>query len=130
MNNNLKFTNATKVHHGDVQVFSIENIPSNAVKLEKNTFIAKSENSGHAHALCGDYDMYELPTGGFCVNVKGELAVMNHAKYEILTDKALADPKETAIADHKPVSIPKGVYFIGIQRRVNPFAKVWEIVRD
>lgn len=131
MKNKIKFTNKYNAHQGDVQMLSIDKLPSNAVRLEKKEFIAKSERSGHAHALCGDYEMFTAEGyDGFFVNVKGELAVMNHAKYAILNERVLSTPKETEIADHKPTIIPAGTYYIGIQRRVNPYSSIWEKVKD
>lgn len=126
----MKFTNRFKGHQGDVQIYSIESLPTGA-KAVKNNLIAKSERSGHCHVLCGDYEMFEVEgKEGFYVNVKGELAVMNHTRFDTLTEQTMASPTETPIADHKPTIVPKGLYYVGIQRRVNPFKKVWEQVKD
>lgn len=124
----LKLNGKFQAHHGDVQIFSVDAIPSNAKKVE-NTFIAKSERSGHAHALCGDYDMYEVD-GGFLVEIKDNEAILNHAAYSLLTEKTMKEPKSLPIADHKPITIKPGKYFIGIQQRKKHFSKVWEKVQD
>lgn len=115
-------------HQGDVQLFSIDYIPDNAKKVEK-TFIAKSEKSGHSHTLCGEYDMYELDNG-FIVDIKDDEAVLNHAAYDLLTEKVMKTPKALPKADHASLTLKKGVYFIGIQKRKKHFSKVWEKVRD
>ena len=58
------------MHQGDVMMFEITGIPECWVKSEK-TFFAKSEKSGHAHALCGDYELYTNPKQeGFIVKVE------------------------------------------------------------
>lgn len=126
----LQFTAAFSAHQGDVQIFSISKIPSNAKKIEK-TFIAKSEKSGHAHAMCGDYELLELPEGkGHIVVVGSDGCTLNHTGYQNLTpeywDKNVAMP----VADHKPTILKKGVYFISIQKRKKHFSKIWEKVID
>lgn len=124
----LKFTNLYQAHQGDVQIFSISGIPSSAKKIEK-TFIAKSEKSGHAHALCGDYELYEVD-GGHVIKVGTDGCTLNHTAYQNLTPQYWDKNKALTIADHKPTSIAKGVYFIGIQKRKKHFSKVWEKVKD
>ena len=57
----MKFKNQN-FHQGDTQWFSIENLPSDCKKIEKQ-FIAASERSGSFHALFGEYDMYEYKNG-------------------------------------------------------------------
>ena len=66
-----------KGHQGDTQWFEITEIPANAVKTEKK-FIARSERSGSVHALSGNYDMYDMPDGGVCIETHEE-CVLNHA---------------------------------------------------
>ncbi len=128
MNNNIKFNGKHNAHQGDVQVFSIDEIPGDAKEIGK-TFIAKSEKSGHAHALCGDYSLYEVE-GGHILKVGTDGCTLNHTSLVNLTpeywDKNVALP----IADHKPSFFEKGLYFIGIQRRKKHFSKVWEKVVD
>ena len=127
---NLKFNGKFNGHQGDVQVFSINEIPSEAKKIEK-TFIAKSEKSGHAHALCGDYELYELPEGkGHVIQVGSDGCTLNHTAYQNLTTEYWDQNKALTIADHKPSFFTKGTYFIGIQKRKKHFSKVWEKVID
>lgn len=115
-------------HQGDVQIFSIEEVPSDAT-LMKKTFIAKSERSGHAHAMCGDYELYEVKDG-FVVKVGTDGCTLNHTKYENLTPEYWDKNEVLQIADHSPTILGEGVYFIGIQKRKKHFSKIWEKVKD
>lgn len=124
----MKFTEKFKAHQGDVQLFSIEKIPATAKKIAK-TFFAKSEKSGHAHALCGDYELFETE-GGHVVKVGTDGATLNHTGYANLTPEYWDKNQVMPVADHKPTKLPAGTYFIGIQRRKKPFSKVWEKVLD
>jgi hypothetical protein len=127
---NLQFTKKFAGHQGDVQIFSIKSVPSFANKISK-TFIAKSEKSGHAHALCGDYELYELPEGkGHIVVVGSDGCTLNHTGYQNLTAEYWDKNKIMPIADHKPTQLTAGTYFIGIQKRKKHFSKVWEKVQD
>lgn len=127
---NLKFTNQFAGHQGDVQMFSIAAIPAEATMIAK-TFIAKSEKSGHAHALCGDYKLYELPNGrGHIVEVGTDGCTLNHTGYQNLTTEYWDKNEALPVADHKPTRLAPGTYYIGIQKRKKHFAKVWENVKD
>jgi len=129
-NKMLKLNNEFKAHQGDVQIFSIAEIPVDAKRVEKN-FFAKSEKSGHCHALCGDYEMYELSDNkGFIVEVGNDGCTLNHTSLQNLTKEYWDKNQITEIADHKPTIIGKGKYFIGIQKRKKHFSKVWEKVKD
>ncbi|MFN3561439.1 MAG: hypothetical protein ACK4XY_06365 [Chloroherpetonaceae bacterium] len=124
--------NGQMYHQGDVQVFGMESIPPTARKVEKR-FFAKSEKSGHVHALCGNYELYEDPQveGGFYVRVFGEGAVLNHTLEANTNDPKFFDSRVIAsIADHRPIFFKPGVYRVGIQRRFNPFDNNWERVMD
>lgn len=130
MKNQLKFTGTYAGHQGDVEIFSIASIPSNAKKIAK-TFIAKSEKSGHAHAMCGDYELLELPEGqGHIVVVGSDGCTLNHTGYQNLTPEYWDKNKVMPIADHKPTVLAAGIYFIGIQKRKKHFSKVFEKVKD
>lgn len=124
----MKFNNKLNSHQGDVQILSIDCIPDNAIKIKK-TFIAKSEKSGHAHALCGDYDLFEIDNG-HVIKVGSDGCTLNHTGIENLTPEYWDKNQTMPIADHKPSFFPKGIYFIGIQKRKNHFSKVWEKVID
>jgi hypothetical protein len=125
----LKFDNKFNAHQGDVQMHSIANLPTDAKKVEK-TFFAKSEKSGHAHALCGDYDLYETEVGTRFIVVGKEGATLNHTAYKNLTTEYWDRNEVLPVADHKPTLLPAGIYHVGIQRRINPYKAVWEKVRD
>lgn len=129
-NSKLSFNGKFASHQGDVQVFSIDGIPADAKKIAK-TFIAKSEKSGHAHAMCGDYELYEMEDqSGFVIKVGSDGCTLNHTAYQNLTPEYWNKNKALSIADHKPSSFKEGIYFIGIQKRKKHFSKVWEQVKD
>lgn len=114
-------------HQGDVQFFSIDKMPENVKKINKQ-FIAASEKTGHVHALSGKYDMYEYDDG-FIIDVKEE-SILNHTDKNILFGENWNDPKVLPSKDHNPSTIKKGLYYVGIQRRFNPLEKTMERVRD
>lgn len=124
----MYFTKNFQAHQGDVQIFSIKSVPNTAKKIAK-TFFAKSEKSGHAHALCGDYELFEMAEG-HVIKVGSDGATLNHTGYQNLTAEYWDKNQIMPVADHKPTTIPAGTYFIGIQRRKKPFSKVWERVQD
>lgn len=127
----LKFNNKN-MHQGDCQIFGVEELPCNVKKVAK-TFFAKSEKSGHAHALCGDYELYEVegqPSNGHFIKVGTDGATLNHTGYHNLTPEYWDKNAVLPIADHKPTTLGEGVYFVGIQKRKKHFSKVWEAVKD
>lgn len=125
----LKF-NGKNAHQGDVQIFGVAELPCNVKKIAK-TFFAKSEKSGHAHALCGDYELYEIDGAeGHFIKVGSDGATLNHTGYHNLTIEYWDKNKILPIADHKPTQLEQGVYFVGIQNRKKHFSKVWEKVKD
>jgi hypothetical protein len=126
----LKFNNKFNAHQGDIEIFSINSLPDGIKKIDK-TFIAKSEKSGHCHAMCGDYELYELAdNNGFVIEVGTDGCTLNHTRVENLTPKYWNKNQITEIADHKPTILEKGLYFIGIQKRKKHFSKLWEKVKD
>lgn len=130
MKTNLEFNGLFASMQGDVQFFSINSIPDNAKNIKKS-FIAKSEASGHCHAMCGDYELYELPEDrGFCIKVGTDGCTLNHTSFKTLTPEYWDKNQTTEIADHKPSFFKKGLYYIGIQKRKKHFSKVWEKVTD
>ena len=117
-------------HQGDIQFFSLDKVPTGAAKIAK-TFIAKSEKSGHAHALCGDYELFELPEGrGHIIKVGTDGCTLNHTGYQNLTEQYWDKNQVMPVADHKPTSFKPGVYYVGIQKRKKHFSKLWEKVQD
>lgn len=124
----MKFNGKFNAHQGDVELFSIDEIPGNAKKIEKS-FFAKSEKSGHCHAMCGDYDLYEVEDG-FVIEVGDEGCIPNHTQISNLNDEYWDKKQKTPIADHKPSTFNKGIYYVGIQKRKKHFSKTWERVID
>ena len=125
----LKFDGKFSAHQGDVMIHSISELPAGVKKLEK-TFFAKSEKTGHAHALCGDYDVYETETGSKIIVVGHDGATLNHTGLHNLTKEYWDVNEVLPIADHKPTILKQGIYHVGIQRRINPYKAVWEKVKD
>ena len=129
--NKLKLNKKFQAHQGDVEIFSIDSLPSNVKTLPK-TFFAKSEKSGHCHALCGDYKLMEtsdIPEA-FLVEVGSDGATLNHTGLHNLTNEYWDKNQVTEIADHQPTVLEKGLYVIGIQQRKQHFKKQWERVQD
>lgn len=126
----LKFT-GNNAHQGDVQIFEVEQLPCNVTKIKK-TFFAKSEKSGHAHALCGDYELYEIEgeNDSYFIKVGTDGATLNHTGYHNLTPEYWDKNQVLPIADHKPTVLKRGVYFVGIQRKKKHFSKVFNKVLD
>lgn len=120
-------------HQGDVQIFKVSEIPPGAKKKSQKNFFAKSEKSGHVHALCGNYELYDDPEvqGAFYVRVFGEGAVLNHTLETNSKIPGFFDKMEvTRVADHQPTFFKEGFYRVGIQRRADPFEGVWTAVKD
>lgn len=124
----MKVNGNFQAHQGDVQIFSIDSISDKAKKIEK-TFFAKSEKSGHCHALCGDYTLFEIE-GGHLIQVGTDGATLNHTGYKNLTPEYWDKNQVLPLADHKPTSLTEGIYFVGIQKRKKHFSSVWEDVLD
>lgn len=124
----MEITNKFKAHQGDVQIYSINEMPKNVNKIDK-TFFASSERSGHAHALTGDYELFELDNEHI-INVGKDGAILNHTQMKNLTKEYWDKNKVTPIADHKPTFLKEGIYYVGIQRKADPFMKTWERVID
>lgn len=124
----MDFTEQFEAHQGDVEIFSIESVPCEAKKVAK-TFFAKSEKSGHCHALCGDYELFEVPNGHI-VKVGSDGATLNHTGFHELTEEYWDKNQLKKVADHKPTEIPEGIYFVGIQRKADPFAGTFNRVID
>lgn len=125
---NLKLKNIKQIgHQGDTQWYSIDEIPDNAIKTDKQ-FIAESERSGSFHALFGNYDMYEVENG-FVLDVK-EDCILNHSLKEHLTGKSMDDLITLPKKDHRASTIIKGKYFVGIQQRFDPMSGYKEKVLD
>jgi len=115
-------------HQGDTQWFALEEIPTDAKKIEKQ-FIAASEQSGSFHALFGNYEMYEI-ADGFVIDAK-EDCILNHSLQTDLENSG-AKLEESQILpkkDHRHSVIKKGLYVVGIQNRFDPLLNMkWEVL--
>ena len=117
-------------HQGDTQFYLIDKLPEGAKKTSKQ-FIAASEQTGHVHALTGDYDMYECvieKEKAFAIDVK-EDCILNHTSYDQL-DNNWDQPVVLPDKDHNPSTISKGFYIVGIQNRFDPLKMRKERVKD
>ena len=101
-------------HQGDTQFFQINEIPSNAKKMDKQ-YIAASERSGSFHALFGNYDMYAIEDG-FVLDVKEE-CVLNHSLEQELKGTGISMHKASVLPkkDHRHTVLSPGIYAVGIQ---------------
>ncbi len=113
-------------HQGDVQFMRINKIPKDFEKAKSKTFFAKSERSGHVHALCGDYELYTNPKNPseFIVVVGKDGAVLNHTLFTNTAFEGFFDKTQaTKVADHRPSFFKPGIYRVGIQKRIDPLRK-------
>jgi hypothetical protein len=116
-------------HQGDVQIHLIEGVPKNAKKIRK-TFFAKSEKTGHCHALLGDYELFEVENDEKIIKVGSNGCTLNHVPLRILCEEHWDKNQILPAADHETITVPPGVFHVGIQRKVDPFKKAWEKVTD
>ncbi len=118
-------------HHGDTQLFELNELPKGCVKIEKR-FIAASEKSGHCHVMCGDYEMFTKEgVDGFFIKVGTDGCTLNHSGIQTLTPEIMHKNQATKIADHKPnFYSPNTLLYVGIQKRKKHFSKIWEKVKD
>jgi hypothetical protein len=129
MKSKLKFKNEG-FHQGDVQFFTLLDLPKGIKKIEKK-FIAASEKSGSFHALFGNYDIYEFEDGGLVIDAHEE-CILNHSLQSelkglgVTLDKAMITLKK----DHRHTVVPAGKYFVGIQTRFDPLANAKKNVAD
>lgn len=111
---------------GDVQLISAT-IPKSAKKIP-NKPVAYGEHSGHQHCLMGDAELFEDGETLY-VSVGKEGCLLQHI-HESVFKGDFATKERLPIADHNIVELTEGTYKIGIHKRFNPFAKVWEKVID
>jgi len=126
MKKTFEFT-GNNFHQGDTQWFSIDKLPDDIKKIEKQ-FIAASEQSGSFHALFGNYDIYE-DKDCFVIDAKEE-CILNHSLKESLRDKSLNIAEVLPKKDHRHTIVPKGIYIVGIQQRFDPLAGIKKKVID
>jgi hypothetical protein len=121
------------LHQGDVQLYKVDpkSVDFSKLKKVKKAFAAASEKSGHAHALCGDYEQYALPyDAGYVFVVGTDGATLNHTGLHNLTVEYWDTNVVMPIADHNSCRIEPGVYIEGIQLKKKHFSSVWENVKD
>jgi len=97
---------------GDVFFTKINDIPKKAKsrkKTERGYVIAEGEATGHAHVIDEDIEFYES---------KGVLYLR--------TDRDVQVRHE----EHKPVTLGKGIWKVGIVREYDPFVRQERIVKD
>lgn len=114
---------------GDTQFYTIDSIPVNAKKVEKQ-FIAASERSGSFHCLFGNYDMYETDNG-FIIDAHEE-CILNHSLESELKGSgvSLNEAKVLPKKDHRHTGLPAGKYIVGIQNRFDPMEAIKKRVID
>ena len=121
-------------HQGDTQFFRIVEgkVPKSAVRSSHKKYIAESEQSGSRHAVCGNYDFYDVEVDGqmaMVLDVK-EQCVINHCLKEHLTEFSLDRPEVLPKKDHDPSPLPTGVYLVGIHERFDPLEGFRKKVQD
>jgi len=123
----LKVTGQFNFHGGDVQGYSIAELPKGAKKITsiEGRIIARGESSGHSHILTGDVDMYELDGQVFAV-VGKDGAFHQHYKEANIKEETFKANKNISDCDHtKECRIEPGVYAIGLDRQYDPHAGLW-----
>ena len=95
---------------GDVLLFSAEEVPAGAKKLA-HLVLQEGEHTGHAHRVSSGL---------------AELFETGSTKYlKVLSDEAVITHEE-----HKPVTLPKGTYKIGIVKEYDHFTEEIRQIRD
>lgn len=120
--------NQFKAMQGDVQLFSINSLPKNAIKV-KNRPVAYGEISGHCHIVTGDVELFEIEGRTFAV-VGNDGARLQHIHESKITTKAWVQLEEIEIADHQSIPLKQGIYEMTIQNQFNPYSKLMEKVID
>jgi len=121
-------------HQGDTQFYRIVEgvVPQQARKSPQKKYIAESEQSGSRHAVCGNYDFYDVEVDGstaMILDVK-EDCVINHCLREHLTEFSLDRAEVLPKKDHEPSTLPVGVYLVGIHERFDPLDGFRKKVQD
>lgn len=97
---------------GDVYFTAAKEIPKGAKEKEKSQrgfVIAEGEATGHAHVVDDDVKLYEK---------NGVLYLKTEKEVEVRHE------------EHRPVTIGKGIWRVGIVREYDPFAEEARQVRD
>ena len=95
---------------GDVLAFNVDDVPGDAKKMD-SLILAEGEATGHKHQV----------TQGLA-----ELFETGSTKYlKVLSDEATITHEE-----HKPITLPKGTYRIGVVKEFDHFTEEARQVRD
>jgi len=115
-------------HNGDVQVMAVSSLPSGAKKIAHKP-LALGEKSGHQHLATGDVELFEA-NGEVFLSVGANGALLQHV-HESNFNGDYGTTSLLPKADHKPAQLtPNTIYKVGIHKRYNPVAKVWEKSQD
>lgn len=115
-----------KGHQGDFIFAQIESLPAGAIRTENKPLAVGS--GGHAHAVTGDVERYELGDRVF-FDVK-RAAALQHVDAAALTPETYKSEALLPEKDHHPHVLPAGVYEFWIQKQYNPYKKAMEAVQD
>lgn len=87
--------------HGDVLVATAQSIPAGAI-FQTHTVLAKGEITGHSHRVAEREaaELWQLG-GQLFLNVVAEQATLVHE-------------------EHKPITLPRGIYRVWMQREYTP----------
>lgn len=125
----MNYTNRHNGHGGDVQLFSVDKLPSGA-KLIVNRPIALGEKNNHAHIITGDCELYEDENVLYVKTGKGK-SWLQHTFLSQIVPETFSTQEPVVVADHKPVELmPETIYKIGIQQKYDPYEKIWTKVVD
>jgi len=116
-------------HNGDVEFLFIDAIPSQAEKIE-NRPVAYGEQSGHAHVITGNVEMFE--NGGFMYAKVGPGgARIQHVKEELMTKENWTSVEQGPQADHGSTLVAAGKTIkFGVFQQYNPYKKLMEASKD
>ena len=89
--------------HGDVLIAAVEAIPDEAARLGHAT-LARGELTGHSHR----------------VHERDAAALWEHSGTLYL--EVVADGATIVHQEHRPITLPRGVYRVWIQREYSPGA--------
>ena len=124
------YTKKHNGHNGDVQFFSIDQLPS-GVKKVMNQPLALGEQHDHAHVVTGDCELFQDDEQNFYVKTGAGKSFAQHTFQSLLRNDTYSRQEPIEVADHLPVELlPDTVYKIGIHQKYDPFLKVWEKTVD
>ena len=89
--------------HGDVLIASAQAIPASA-RQRRDVILARGEVTGHSHRV-------EAPDTADLWEIDGQLFL-----------RVVADVARIVHDEHKPITLPRGVYRIWMQREYSPEA--------